>query len=335
MKRPIKVTISACLVGAVLLGGAFAAGVLAERSSGKITVDGKAVEMEGYQIDGHNYFKLRDVAQAVGFGVTWNNTTGTVEIDTGSGYVPEASTAAKSSAAKAPVPLSVFSGLDIDVGIADVYVQTGEGYSVSLESHGQDKNGTPYELHYTNEKGRLNIWSTPRQLSTEGDISLSGKVVVTVPAGVSLGMVGLELGMGNFTWTDCGLTDGMDCDLGMGDAILSGDLSGDVHLELGMGGAKLSGAMSGDIELNLGMGDAELSGDLTGDVRVNAGMGDISVTLTKAASHYRYELNVADYMGTIRLDGKKLGEAACHGGTGSSRLALSSGMGDVSLTFGG
>ena len=42
--------------------------------------------VEAYTINGNNYFKLRDIAALVDFGVTWNNATRTVEIDTGSPY---------------------------------------------------------------------------------------------------------------------------------------------------------------------------------------------------------------------------------------------------------
>lgn len=47
-----------------------------------ITIDGKPVELTAYTIEGNNYFKLRDLGAALGFGVDWDGTTGTVVINT-------------------------------------------------------------------------------------------------------------------------------------------------------------------------------------------------------------------------------------------------------------
>lgn len=76
------------LTGALLFGGAaaYAAGVTAERSTNRVLVDGREVQIEAYNIAGSNYCKLRDVGRAVGFNVTWDQASGTVRIDTGSEY---------------------------------------------------------------------------------------------------------------------------------------------------------------------------------------------------------------------------------------------------------
>ena len=44
----------------------------AQRSNQPIYVDGKQVQLEAYGIDGHNYVKLRDIGEAVGFEVYWD-----------------------------------------------------------------------------------------------------------------------------------------------------------------------------------------------------------------------------------------------------------------------
>ena len=81
------------LCGGVIFGGVgIASGVIATpltESSQKVTLDGQAVSLEGYNINGSNYFKLRDLGKAMDFGVTWNNDSRTVEIDSNAGYVEE------------------------------------------------------------------------------------------------------------------------------------------------------------------------------------------------------------------------------------------------------
>lgn len=56
-----------------------------------IKKDGAKILLAAYNINGNNFFKLRDLAAAFNFGVTWDAATNTVGIDTNSEYVfPEA-----------------------------------------------------------------------------------------------------------------------------------------------------------------------------------------------------------------------------------------------------
>lgn len=91
MKRKCTGFFAGMLCGAIIFGGsaAYAAGVLAERSSHKVTLDGKPVSVEAYVINGNNYFQLRDIAKLLDVGTTWNSATRTVEISTDAGYTEE------------------------------------------------------------------------------------------------------------------------------------------------------------------------------------------------------------------------------------------------------
>ena len=54
-----------------------------------ILKDGIQVYLGAYTIDGNNYFKLRDIAQAFNIGVTWDQESKTIIIDTSKDYVAE------------------------------------------------------------------------------------------------------------------------------------------------------------------------------------------------------------------------------------------------------
>lgn len=77
------------MIGGLLFGGtaAYAAGVISERSTNRIFVDGREVRMEAYNINGSNYVRLRDIGKKVGFDVSWD---GAVKIDTTTPYEEEA-----------------------------------------------------------------------------------------------------------------------------------------------------------------------------------------------------------------------------------------------------
>jgi hypothetical protein len=61
----------------------------AKPTDSKIYLDGKEVQLTAYNIDGNNYFKLRDIAKAINFGVTWDGNANMIGIDTKSDYKNE------------------------------------------------------------------------------------------------------------------------------------------------------------------------------------------------------------------------------------------------------
>jgi len=56
-------------------------------SSSSVYLDGSKISLTAYNIGGYNYFKLRDVAGAINFGVGWDGATSTITIDTSIGYL--------------------------------------------------------------------------------------------------------------------------------------------------------------------------------------------------------------------------------------------------------
>ncbi len=94
MKKTIGRLLALCLILALLPAGATAANVML--SPQKLTVNGIRVECEKYNIDGSNYFKLRDIAYLLNgtenqFGVGYDNASHTVTVTSGTAYTPNGS----------------------------------------------------------------------------------------------------------------------------------------------------------------------------------------------------------------------------------------------------
>ena len=75
------------LLGVFLVAGTGAAAAVVETvtatlNQAPIYVDDTRVELTAYNIGGYNYFKLRDIAELVDFGVEWNQETAAIQIDT-------------------------------------------------------------------------------------------------------------------------------------------------------------------------------------------------------------------------------------------------------------
>ena len=61
----------------------------ASLNTSKIYQDGSEVSLTAYNINGNNYFKLRDIASAFNIGITWDGKTNTIGIDTSKSYTAE------------------------------------------------------------------------------------------------------------------------------------------------------------------------------------------------------------------------------------------------------
>ena len=78
MKNNLKIAallLTGVVIGASLGGPAAHAAAeyfQAQRSNQPIYVDGQQLQLEAYAINGHNYVKLRDIGEAVGFEVYWD-----------------------------------------------------------------------------------------------------------------------------------------------------------------------------------------------------------------------------------------------------------------------
>ena len=90
MKRSFLFALALALLLAL---AAPASAFAVERSAQNLSVNGQAIVCDKYNIDGYNYFKLRDIAQLLNgtnsqFAVGWNAESARVTITTGQGYSP-------------------------------------------------------------------------------------------------------------------------------------------------------------------------------------------------------------------------------------------------------
>lgn len=102
--KDIALLVTGIALGATLVGGAAAAGVVAEPTWQPIYVDGQQVTMTAYNINGNNYVKLRDIGQKVGFNVYWQDG---VQVDSTSPYTGEPPVAASASSEAAQTDLNL------------------------------------------------------------------------------------------------------------------------------------------------------------------------------------------------------------------------------------
>ena len=90
MKRfsPVTTFVLGLIIGALFLGGslAIADGITVSATTATVTVDGREVSVDAYNIEGSNYFKLRDFTAAVDIGVWYDQAVNTIHIETDKKY---------------------------------------------------------------------------------------------------------------------------------------------------------------------------------------------------------------------------------------------------------
>lgn len=94
MEHRIAAVLLGMLLGAALFSGgtALAAGLMAGPSTQIFYVNDQCINLQAYEINGSNYVKLRDIGQAVDFGVIYDAATNSVHISPDQPYVDEAKT---------------------------------------------------------------------------------------------------------------------------------------------------------------------------------------------------------------------------------------------------
>jgi len=84
--KEIAMVASGIMLGMAIAGPVASATLAAQQSNQKIFVDGQQVQIEAYSINGNNYCKLRDIGKVIGFSVSYDPLTNSVQISTESKY---------------------------------------------------------------------------------------------------------------------------------------------------------------------------------------------------------------------------------------------------------
>lgn len=242
--------------------------------------------------------------------------------------------------------LEAFRTLNVDLDMGDVVIKQGDSYGVALEWSGKG-----YELHWTNENGALEVWSTN---NTRNIVNLGGydaTVTITVPQGARFDSAYIQADLGKADISGFYAAD-LNVEADLGDVNLWNVQAESTVLTLSMGSLTIDTLATGTLDVTAdmgnvegrdlevrdsltaeaGMGSVDLRGDLRTYASVIADMGSIRLDTELSADECNYEFTVD--MGTISVDGKDYGDVAI-GGSGSNLFTGEASMGGIELNFKG
>ena len=162
MKKGTAITFAAGVFAGIVLCGPVAqaaTGLTATPSSQSIYVNGQRVSMTAYAIAGNNYVKLRDIGQAVDFGVTYDAATNSVYIDPNAHYQEEVTPSAQTTTSPST---------------AGEYAITADHWS--REDFSQQANPAVFTATYDRA-----LYNTIRQTLVDGDVGDSPAYTMVGP----------------------------------------------------------------------------------------------------------------------------------------------------------
>lgn len=229
--------------------------------------------------------------------------------------------------------LEPFTNLEIDLALAEVIIQPGDSFGLSILGDG------PAYRCYVKE-GTLHLEAESDVLPGGGDLNRLAHQTfeITLPEGAELGEVELKMGAGSL------YAEGFSCreleaEVGMGEVILESIRCGEASLKAGMGQLTASDfTCTGKAEIDVEMGSIVLDGALDGLVEIDCGMGSAELTLADPGS---YGYTVECGMGSVTIVGQSVTNGTLSGGgtpagqpsAGSVYYDIECGMGSVEIDF--
>lgn len=235
----------------------------------------------------------------------------------------------------AETALEPFTGLEIDLALAEVSILPGDSYGLSILG-----DGPAYSCFV--ENGVLHLESESEHLSAGDLASLNGQTFeITLPAGAELAEVDLKMGAGSLYAEGFSCRE-LDAEVGMGELTLVNiQCTAEASLTAGMGELKAFDLVcTGETEIDVEMGSVVLTGSLAGHVDIECGMGSAELSLIDPGS-YGYAVDCG--MGSVEIGGQSISNGAVSGGTvpaGQPSAAsgayydIECGMGSVIISFG-
>lgn len=217
--------------------------------------------------------------------------------------------------------LEAFSGINIDVDVADIKIVEGEDYSISYEG----SESLEPVADVTN--GTLAV--KQKSVRMISDTNLKCKITVTVPAGTKLDDVGVSVDAGKINVQDLTI-----CDLVMetdaGNLKLTNCIIERANIDVDAGDIDMNDAIIDKSEISADAGNIEMDNIEFDSIDVNADLGNITMDLPLAYEEYSYDLKVD--LGNATVGGEKFkGFVSKEENNGSHKIKATCNLGNIDI----
>lgn len=217
----------------------------------------------------------------------------------------------------ADLPVSgAIESLRIDVGAADLVLQTGDSLTVQSNNDrisATVKNGT---LHIEESSSWFNVRTAETSL------------ILTVPEDKNFRSVDIDAGAGKITVESLS-ADTLELDLGAGDVEIHRlTVAHSAEINGGAGRITVGSGSVRDLDFDAGVGEVSIRTALTGESEINMGIGKVDITLLGTEADYT--LSIDKGIGSATFNGAEMSGGTRYG-SGSNRLDIDGGIGEIRI----
>lgn len=213
--------------------------------------------------------------------------------------------------------------LDMEIGGCAFYTQESDDEHIWLEVtnvHRFQAYVKDDTLHIKSKSAAVSDWS-------------EGEVILYLPAGYGFADVDMEMGAGNFSFTDLNAAE-VSLEVGAGQVDIQNLLAADMDVSVGAGYVWISDMQVTELDVEIGMGEFSAYGAVNGNADVACSMGSVEMTLEGREQDFNYSLEGA--MGAIQLNENTYGGLAQErdiNNHASKEMDIECSMGNVVITF--
>lgn len=221
-----------------------------------------------------------------------------------------------------------FTSMDIDCGVADVIILTGDDYRVETMDVPDTmtvevKNNGTLVIKTEDEWYDWFDWFDHKSWNKKS------KVYITVPNGYDAEKISISSGTGHVDMSDIS-TEVLDINGDVGDITGSNIKATEFSAQAGVGNIDLSEVEFGSCDVDCGVGSVTIRGVFTGDCDFDGGVGDMEITVE--GSRKNYDLDIESGVGSVRVNGEKV-EHLNEDNDSKVDFKVDGGVGSVDIDF--
>ena len=186
------------------------------------------------------------------------------------------------------------STLKIELACTNLEIKTGSSFKVETNNP---------NINYAEENGSVKIKEKDLNWFKQNDVT--SDLIIYIPEDMILiDETKIEAGAGRINIEKVN-TQGLYLELGAGDVHIENVIAtGESKIDGGLGKTELLSCEINNLKANLGMGEFVFSGKLTGKSKINSGIGAINIDFMDSKENYT--ISVSKGIGNVTLDGQKL-----------------------------
>lgn len=207
--------------------------------------------------------------------------------------------------------------IEIDIAASNLIIKEGEELAV-------ETNNSYIQTKETNNK--LTVSEKKHSSWNKGESQL----ILYLPSALELEEIDIETGAGKIT-ADTLKGQIIKLDLGAGEVTIDNIIASQkIEIDGGAGKIEIKDGSLNNLDLDMDVGKVTINANITGNSEIDAGVGELNINVLAPKEEYTWKVEKG--IGTIKIDNETISTKGRYG-TGTNRLEIEGGVGNINITF--